>query len=71
MRGAYQIQLKDHAVPFALTVPRRVPIALMSKFQSELQHMEKKGVISQVREPTDWCAGMVVVPKAGGKVRIV
>ena len=70
MRGAYQIQLKDHAVPFALTVPCRVPIALMSKVQSELQRMEKKGVISQVREPTDWCAGMVVVPKAGGKVRI-
>ena len=70
MRGAYQIQLKDHAVPFALTVPRRVPIALMSKVQSELQHMEKKGVISQVREPTNWCAGMVVVPKAEGKVRI-
>ena len=70
MRGAYQIQHKDHAVPFALTVPCRVPIALMSKVQSELQRMEKKGVISQVREPTDWCAGMVVVPKAGGKVRI-
>ena len=70
MRGAYQIQLKDHAVPFALTVPRRVPIALMSKVQSELQRMEKKGVFSQVKEPTDWCAGMVVVPKVGGKVRI-
>ena len=27
-------------------------------------------MISQVKEPTDWCAGMVVVPKAGGKVRI-
>ena len=42
----------------------------MSKVQSELHRMEKKGVISQVKEPTDWCAGMVVVPKAGGKVRI-
>ena len=36
MSGAYKIQLKDHAVPFALTVPQRVPIALMSKVQSEL-----------------------------------
>ena len=70
MSGAYQIQLKDNAVPFCLCVPRRVPIALMSKVQSELHRMEKKGVISQVKEPTDWCAGMAVVPKAGGKVRI-
>ena len=70
MKGAYHIQLKENAVPFALTIPRRVPIALMSKVQSELQRMEKKGVISQVKEPTDWCAGMVVVPKSGGTVRI-
>jgi len=28
------------------------------------------GVISKVTEPTEWCAGMVVVPKPGGKVRI-
>ena len=70
MKGAYHIQLKENAVPFALTIPRRVPIALMSKVQSELQRMEKIGVISQVKEPTDWCAGMVVVPKSGGTVRI-
>lgn len=27
-------------------------------------------IISKVDEPTEWCAGMVVVPKAKGKVRI-
>ena len=32
--------------------------------------MEELGVISKVSEPTEWCAGMVVVPKASGKVRI-
>ena len=32
--------------------------------------MEKAGVISKVSEPTPWCAGMVVVPKKTGKVRI-
>ena len=32
--------------------------------------METLGVISKVEEPTDWCAGMVVVPKADGGVRI-
>ena len=32
--------------------------------------MEDLGVISKVKELTEWCAGMVVVPKANGKVRI-
>lgn len=32
--------------------------------------MEKLGVIARVNEPTDWCVGMVVVPKVNGKVRI-
>ena len=32
--------------------------------------MEKSGVISKVTEPTPWCAGMVVVPKKSGNVRI-
>lgn len=32
--------------------------------------MQELGVISPVQEPTDWCSGMVVVPKTNGKVRI-
>ena len=32
--------------------------------------MEKMEIICQVDEPTEWCAGMVVVPKAKGKVRM-
>ena len=32
--------------------------------------MEAMGVISKVDEPTPWCAGMVVVPKKGGAIRI-
>ena len=32
--------------------------------------MEKLGVISKVDVPTDWCAGMVVVPKPDGRIRI-
>ena len=32
--------------------------------------MESIGVISKVDEPTPWCAGMVVVPKKAGAIRI-
>ena len=30
--------------------------------------MEELGVIARVSEPTEWCAGMVVVPKLNGQV---
>ena len=68
--GKYHIQLKEDAQPFALSTPRRVALSLQPKVKSELQRMEQLGVISKVNEPTDWCAGMVVVPKQDGKVRI-
>ena len=32
--------------------------------------METMGIISRVDEPTPWCAGMVVVPKKSGAIRI-
>ena len=68
--GEYTIQLKEEATPFALNTPRRVPIPQMDAVQEELSRMESEGVISRVEEPTDWCAGMVVVPKTDGRVRI-
>lgn len=59
----YHIKLKPNAVPYSLKTPRRIPIPLMGKVKEELQRMEELGVITRVEEPTDWCAGMVVVPK--------
>ena len=70
LKGEYRIQLRMNARPFALTTPRRVAIPILPKVREELEHMERLGVIRRVQEPTDWCAGMVVVPKPGGRVRI-
>ena len=70
LNDEYTIRLKEGAQPFALNTPRRVPVPLMKSVKSELERMEKLGVISPVETPTDWCAGMVVVPKSGGRVRI-
>ena len=36
----------------------------------ELKKMERQGIIRKVDEPTDWCAGMVIVPKPNGSLRI-
>ena len=38
--------------------------------KTELERMEKLGVIAKVQQPTDWCAGMVIVPKPNGTIRI-
>ena len=70
LKDSYKIKLTQGAEPFALSVPRRIAIPLLPKVKEELQQMTKLGVISKVTEPTEWCAGMVVVPKPGGKVRI-
>ena len=63
LEGEYIIKLQEDAKPYALTVPRRVAIPLMQPVKDELERMERLGVITRVSEPTEWCAGMVVVPK--------
>ena len=60
----YTITLKDDASPVVLTVPRSVPYHLLPKMKTELDRMVEQGVVSKVERPTDWCSGLVVVPKA-------
>ena len=54
--------LYPDAKPFALFVPRRVPLPLMDKIKAELTRMEKLGVISRIDEPTEWssCRSLAV-----------
>jgi len=66
----YKIELHEGAVPYCLFTPRTVPIPQRPKVKAELERMESAGVISKVSKPTEWCAGIVVVPKKTGKVRI-
>ena len=68
--GEYKIQLKEGATPYALYAPRNVPIPLRPKVKEELDQMEKMGVIKKVFKPTSWCAGLVVVPKKSGSIRM-
>ena len=68
--GQYHITLKSNANPFALAIPRRIAIPLVDKVKAALDKMLATGVIEWIEEPADWCAGIVVVPKPDGTVRI-
>ncbi|KAL6459873.1 hypothetical protein MHYP_G00316320 [Metynnis hypsauchen] len=70
LEGDCHIRLREGAVPYALTTPRRVPIPLTEKVKEELKRMEEMGVISRIEKPTEWCAGIVVVPKPNCKIRL-
>ena len=70
LQQPYTIKLRTGVAPFSQSVVRRVAIPLMPKVKEELERMERLGVISRVEQPTHWCAGLVVVPKPNGKVRI-
>ena len=70
LKGEYEIKLRPDSKPFVISVPRRVAVPLMGKVHAELERMEQLGVISKVEVPTEWCAGMLVVPKPDGNVRI-
>ncbi|KAK7106504.1 hypothetical protein V1264_017754 [Littorina saxatilis] len=64
MKETYTIRLKDSAVPYAVTAPRRVPLPFQQKVEEELRRLQDQEVIRPVNTPTDWCAPIVVVPKA-------
>lgn len=68
LEGDYKIKLKENATPFALAVPHRLSLPLRGKVQDELKRMGKMGVILPIEAATDWCSGMVVVPKPNGKI---
>lgn len=70
LEGAYKIELENNYVPHTVTSPRRIPMPYFGKVKDELNRMEKLGVISKVEEPTEWCSGIVIVPKPNGHIRI-
>ena len=65
-----KITVQSHAKIFAIYTHCKVPLPLCQKVKDELSCMESLGVISKIDTPTQWCAGMVVVPKKDKTVRI-
>jgi len=70
MKEPYHITLMENSKPYSITVPRRIALPLRDKVKIELERMVNEGIIERISEPTDWCAGIVVVPKKDNTVRI-
>ena len=66
----YKISLRDNFKPTCIYTPRKIPHPLREKAKLQLQEMVTSGVISPVTEATEWCSGLVTIPKSSGKVRL-
>ena len=68
IKAEYEIKLNkmlSHAMPCSWLFEYQFHIG-----QTRAKQMEATGVISKVDQPTNWCAGMVVVQKKSGGVSI-
>ena len=70
LKTEYQIKLNPEVELVSVHTPRKIPHPLLPKVKNEIDSMLKQGVISPVIDVTDWCFGIVPVPKANGQIRI-
>ena len=66
----YSIKLRPGIQPMCIYTARKIAHPLLTKVKTEIDRMLAEGVISPVDGPTDWCSGIVVVPKPNDTVRI-
>ena len=60
----------DPGVTPTVSPSRRMPFALRSKLQVELDRLTELGVVAPVDEPTDWVSNIVIATKPSGDLRI-
>ena len=51
-----------------LHAPRRLPISMICEIKKELDQVERRGVIEQVKEPTGCDSSLVYARKQSGKL---
>ena len=65
----YHIKVDPTVTP-DVNPPRTIPAALRDRVKTELEDMEKRGVIRKVEELTDWVSSMAIVEKPDGSLLI-
>ena len=61
--GPYHIRLKEQYRPVQHP-PRSVPIAMQTAYKAELDRLTKEGIITEVKEHTEWINSIVPVMEA-------
>ena len=67
--GPYHIRLKEQYKPVQHP-PRSVPVAMQSTYKAELNRLVKEGIITEVKEHTEWINSIVPVMKSNGSLRL-
>ena len=68
-KGEIHIELNDNTKP-VIQPNRKYPIQLVPEIVSEIEKMEKSGVIESVDEPTDWVNALAFSRKNSGGLRV-
>ncbi|XP_055598551.1 uncharacterized protein K02A2.6-like [Uranotaenia lowii] len=55
----------DSSITPSIQPPRRVPIAMRSQLKTELENLEKDGIITKETTHTDWVSNIVIVQRNG------
>ena len=67
--GPYHIRLKEQ-YKLVQHPPRSVPIAMQDAYKAELERMSKEGIITEVKEHTEWINSIVPVMNPNGSLRL-
>ena len=67
--GPYHIRLKEQ-YKLVQHPPRSVPVAMQSAYKAELNRLVKEGIITEVKEQTEWINLIVPVMKSNGSLRL-
>ena len=62
--------MKDGVKPYAIHVPRPIPIHQQQQVKEYIEKMIDLGVIQEAIGPTEYCSPMVTAMKGNGKIRI-
>ena len=68
--GPYHIRLKEQYRPVQQP-PRLVPVAMQTAYKAELDRLTKEGIITEVKEHTEWINSIVPEMKSNGSLRLV
>ena len=67
--GEYTIKMKENAKPVKHS-QRKIAIPLQEQVKTELDELERQGILRQVTIPTPRISSLVVTKKKSGKIRL-